>query len=111
MAKRLPSLIVLGLFTVMVVGPTLVVAMEPVEQRPSAAKHGDAVPCPDGNGQVPCDGCCPCLCCPGHAAALLYAPSRASLATPPLATTPRLGLPEAVHPDGVFHRIFRPPRV
>lgn len=85
--------------------------MAVVESAESAAHHADGLPCPDDHGEGPCDGSCPCVCCPGHLN-LLHPPSAAAVRHPTPTATPKLLAPEPedVLSVGVAGRVFRPPR-
>jgi hypothetical protein len=109
MNKRLLSTLMLAVFAWMLIGPTVAVALEsPSATHASSVNHADGVPCPDGGEEGPCDGGCPCICCPGHA---MFAPSIASLERPHLSSVHRFGPLETDHPSGIHLRVFRPPRV
>lgn len=111
MNKRLLSALMLAVFAWMLIGPTVTVALEsPNTAHASSVNHADGVPCPDGGDEGPCDGGCPCICCPGHAT-VMFAPSVASLEGPHLSSVHRFGLHETDHPSGIHLRVFRPPRV
>ena len=112
MNKRLLSALMLAVFAWMIVGPTVALALESSDSaHTSSVNHTDGVPCPDGSGEEgPCDGGCPCFCCPGHAR-VIFTPSIASLERPQLSSVHRFGPPEADHPSGIHFRVFRPPRV
>lgn len=111
MARRILSVGMLAVFSWMIGGPTVAAAMEPAHEVHSASvHHGDGVPCPDGDAEGPCDDGCLCLCCPGHAR-VVPSPLIVSLAAPRLSTAHRFDPTDAVHPSGICHRIFRPPRV
>ena len=106
--RRLAALALLGAFASMVAMPALAAAVENALQSSPSTLHRDGAPCPDGDEQGPCEGNCPCLCCPGHATVLF--PVVEGCPTPDLSSTRRPGPPKAVHPDGVACRVFRPPR-
>ena len=111
MNKRLLSALMLAVFAWMIAEPTLAATLDsPKSVDASAVNHTDGVPCPDGDDEGPCDSGCPCICCPGHAT-VIFAPSVASLERPHLQSVHRFGPPEADHPTGIHHRVFRPPRV
>jgi hypothetical protein len=108
--KRLLALLMICMFTVMTAGPVLAAMAVHDEHDSPAAHHEDGAPCPDGDDHGPCDQDCNCLCCPGHASALYTLGSSSSMS--PLHVTPYRFLPgDTFVPDGVFTRIFRPPRV
>lgn len=109
MNKRLLSSLMLAVFAWMVAGPT-VAASSSGTALTSSVNHADGVPCPDGGDEGPCDGGCPCICCPGHAT-VVFSPSGVSLGTPHLSTEHRFGPLETNHPSGIHLRVFRPPRV
>jgi len=107
MARRFFSLLLIGVFSMMLAGPALALFLQEHDHDPSVLHHGDGAPCPDNEG--PCDSSCPCLCCPGHASVIFpaaFADTRSIMLKPhcfePL---------EAVLPDGTFCRVFRPPRL
>ena len=110
MNKRLLSSLMLAVFAWMVAGPTVAAASSSGTALTSSVNHADGVPCPDGGGEGPCDGGCPCICCPGHAT-VVFSPSGVSLDTPHLSTEHRFGPLETNHPSGIHLRVFRPPRV
>jgi hypothetical protein len=107
--KRLGSLLMLLAVGSALSGPLLASASGHAEEAPAAAHHADGAPCPDGDGNGPCDEGCPCLCCPGHASALHVASDISVPAASPM-TPDRVGPPDTVRPDGVSSRVFRPPR-
>ena len=111
MNKRLLSGLMVAVFASMLASPTVAAAFEsPGTAHESSVNHADGVPCPDGGDEGPCDGGCPCICCPGHAT-VMFGPSVASLEAPHLSSLHRFGPPETDHPSGIHLRIFRPPRV
>ena len=68
------------------------------------ADHGGS--CPDGDEQ-PCPDGCNCMCCPGHLRALIVADGELDRfdRKQPLPVPAPLGLL-----DGIFDRVFHPPR-
>ncbi len=110
MANRILALLLACLFSVTVAGPGLLLAAGSAGPDSASAHHEDGAPCPDGDDQGPCDPGCSCLCCPGHAPVQRPA-AAASLVNPLLAMSHDCRPPDAFHPEGVFYRIFRPPRV
>jgi len=104
MNKHLFSSLMLAVFVWMIAGPTVGAAFA------SSVNHADGVPRPDGGDEGPCDGECPCICCPGHAT-VIFSPAVASLETSHLSSVHRFGPPDTDHPVGIHHRVFRPPRV
>ena len=111
MNKRLLAFMMVSVLSWMIVGPSLAAALESSNaDHVSLGSHSDSVPCPDGDEEGPCDDGCPCVCCPGHAKVMFSSPV-VSLESPHLNSIHRFGPPESVHPSGIHHRIFRPPRV
>jgi hypothetical protein len=108
MPRRLVALALLGAFASMAALPALAAGADDADQRPASLFHEDGAPCPDGDEEGPCDRNCPCLCCPGHATVLF--PVVDGCPAPDLSSTRRQRPRKAAHPDGVFCRIFRPPR-
>lgn len=113
MSRRLAWLLCLWLIGVTTAGPGLAAAHGPDDPGLSLPHHGGGAPCPDGDGHGPCDDGCPCLCCPGHGT-VLYPPVSTGLGRPHRESSPVIrcgfGPPEALHPDDITRRIFRPPR-
>ena len=108
-AGRLLSVLMLCALGMIQVSPALA-ELEQLPAHDSPISHHDyGAPCPDGDGEEPCDDGCPCLCCPGHTNALI-APSTPSLPGPRLATSDRIAPPDEPIADGAFDRVFRPPR-
>jgi hypothetical protein len=88
----------------MIIAPTLAAPFETSDAaNTSPVNHADGVPCPDGGDEGPCDGGCPCICCPGHAT-VIFTPSVASLEAPHLSSLHRFGPAETVHPSGIHLR-------
>ena len=111
MKMRLLSMFMLAVFAWTIGGPALAAAIEPEDEVLSSSNnHSDGIPCPDGDEEGPCDGGCPCVCCPGHATTL-SSPSAVFLESPHLSTAHRFGSPDVNHRSGSILRIFRPPRV
>ena len=109
--KRLLSALLLAVFAWMIAGPSVAAALEsPDTAHASSANHSDGVPCPDGGDEGPCDGGCPCICCPGHAK-VMFSSAVVSLETPNLTTLHHFGPSESNHASGIHLRVFRPPRV
>lgn len=105
MNKRLLSNLMPAVFAWMIAGPTMAALLEP-----SNTDHAGCVPCPDGGDEDPCDGGCPCICCPGHAK-VMFTPSIAPFERLYPSSAHRVAPPETDHPSGIHFRVFRPPRV
>jgi hypothetical protein len=103
-------MLVLGALALAALDPALDGALHGAEQARAAAHHVDGAPCPDADGEGPCDDGCPCLCCPGHRTTLDA--QSAALLNPQIVVVARSAGPrETAPPDRASARIFRPPRV
>ncbi len=101
----------LALFAWVIVTPTLATALVYLDDVSSlATHHDDGAPCPDGDGDEPCKGSCPCVCCPGHTT-MMHSLPFVSLPITHFSMAYHLGLPETDPPRGIYIRVFRPPRV
>jgi len=109
MMIRLSALAMLVLLSLAEIGPAAFAASAHAVHDTCVAHHDDGTPCPDGDGNHPCSGSCPCLCCPGHAVPLLVPAGVGLSPAVPLAGNPP-GSSETAPPNGVTERIFRPPR-
>ena len=111
MGKRLLSVSILFVFSMMAASPLLVtvVVNERAEHESSVLHHDDGVPCPDGDSEGACDDGCPCFCCPGHVT-MIFTSSGMLFVNIPRTESHRLESPDTLHPKDDFRRIFRPPR-
>jgi len=110
MPRCLPALLMLTLLTAALISPITLGAARPPDHDSVTGHHAGGAPCPDGDGDGACPDGCPCFCCPGHTTAV--APYSAGELTIVLhaALSSTVWPPEDETPDGICHRVFRPPR-
>ncbi len=104
MAKRLLSMFVLCIFSMVMIGTS-----KTFFSSGDKVQHDDGSHCQDSDENAPCDDRCPCLCCPGHFGALNTV-ATTFITTDTNTSNHEFAFPDDHHPSGVFRDIFRPPR-
>jgi len=108
MLRRL-ALLLLMLFVTGVVAPT---ARDLCwsEFAGDQVSHTEGTPCPDPDDRgSPCGPGCACTCCHARTVAPWIVPQQLSL-VPPFLEEVEFGGHQALHPQDVHLRVFRPPR-